>query len=354
MNYYNEIATALHINDTVQSWIVATVVAGFALLALKLVKAQLVRHLRKISDRTETDLDDLFVDMLQGTKFFLLLIGAIYLGSFQLDLANETRTFLEKACVIALWIQIGLWANRVLTYSVTQYQRRKAGNADAAVTVTAIRFISRLIVFSIIALLLLDNLGVDVTALIATMGVGSIAIALAVQNILGDLLSSISIMFDKPFVIGDFIVLGSDMGTVEHIGLKTTRLKSISGEQLVISNSDLLSSRIRNYGRMAERRVVFGIGVTYDTPAEKLESLPKLIETIVTNNSQARFDRSHFKNFGDFSLNFETVYYVTAPDYATYMDIQQAINLALFKKCSDEGIEFAFPTQTIHVEKQAS
>jgi small-conductance mechanosensitive channel len=187
--------------------------------------------------------------------------------------------------------------------------------------------------------------------MVASLGIGGIAVALALQNVLGDLLASLSIVLDKPFVIGDMVVVGDLSGTVEHVGLKTTRVRSLSGEQLVFSNSDLLSSRIRNFKRMDERRVLFQIGVVYGTPRAKLEAIPGMVKEAVEAQSNARFDRCHFKTFGASSLDFETVYYMRVPDYQAYMDTQHAINMAIYQRFEDEGLEFAFPTQTIFLEK---
>jgi len=184
---------------------------------------------------------------------------------------------------------------------------------------------------------------------LASLGIGGIAVALAMQNILGDLFASLSIAIDKPFVIGDFIVLGEEMGTVEQVGLKTTRIRSLGGEQIILSNNDLLQSRIRNYKRLQERRAVFAIGVTYDTPADKLERIPELIRQAIEAQADARFDRAHFKSFGASSLDFEAVFYVLKPDYNVFMNVQQAINLQLVRSFAGQGIEFAFPTQTLHL-----
>jgi small-conductance mechanosensitive channel len=180
-----------------------------------------------------------------------------------------------------------------------------------------------------------------------------VAVALSVQNILGDLFASLSIILDKPFVIGDFLIIDDYMGSVEYVGLKTTRVRSLSGEQLIFSNSDLLKSRIRNYGRMFERRVVFSIGVTYDTSREKLRRIPGIIREAIEAEDKTRFDRSHFMNYGDYSLQFETVYYVLSADYNSYMDIQQAIYFAIHEAFEQEGIEFAYPTQTLFVTQAA-
>jgi len=229
---------------------------------------------------------------------------------------------------------------------------RRARDPSSVATVNAIAFLARLVLWSVALLLVLDNLGFNVTALVAGLGVGGIAIALAVQNILGDLFASLSIVLDKPFAVGDFLIVGEFMGSVEHVGLKTTRLRSLSGEQLIFSNNDLLGSRIRNYGRMYERRVVFKIGVTYQTPRDKLSRIPGIIRQVIEAQENVRFDRSHFQAYGAFSLDFETVFYVTKPDYNVYMDIQQAINLGIHEQFETEGIEFAYPTQTLFVERQ--
>jgi small-conductance mechanosensitive channel len=189
--------------------------------------------------------------------------------------------------------------------------------------------------------------------MIAGLGVGGIAVALAAQNILGDLFASLSIILDKPFVVGDFLIIGDFLGSVEKVGVKTTRLRSLSGEQLIFSNNDLLGSRIRNYGRMFERRVIFSIGVTYQTPADKLRAIPDMLREAVESQQPVRFDRAHFQKYGDFALIFEIVYYVLSADYKQYMDIQQAINLQINEDFEEHGIEFAYPTQTLYVSKTA-
>lgn len=216
----------------------------------------------------------------------------------------------------------------------------------------ALAFVAKFVIYSIVLLVALDNVpGVEITTLIASLGIGGVAVALAVQNILGDLFASLSISLDKPFVIGDFITVGDDAGQVEQIGLKTTRLRSISGEQLIFSNSDLLNSRVRNYKRMQERRIVFSFGVVYSTPAAQLEEIPRRVQEIIEQQENARFDRAHFKSFGNSSLDYEVVYYVLSNDYALYMTIQQAINLALYRLFQEQEIEFAFPTRTVYVNQ---
>jgi len=230
-------------------------------------------------------------------------------------------------------------------------RRRLDDDADSATSIAALGFVVKLAIWAVVILIALDNLGVDITALIAGLGIGGIAIALAVQSVLSDLFASLSIIVDKPFVIGDFIVVGDQMGNVERIGLKTTRVRSLSGEQIVFSNSDLLSSRVRNYKRMYERRIVFGFGVLYETPTDVVAAIPSMVREIVERQMNVRFDRCHFRSFGNSALDFETVYYVDVPDYNVYMDTQQAINLGIMRAFEVEGIEFAYPTQTLYVRR---
>ncbi len=216
-------------------------------------------------------------------------------------------------------------------------------------TLAGLRWLVILGAYAVVVLLALQNLGIDVTAMVAGLGIGGVAIALAVQNILGDLFASLTIALDKPFVAGDFIVVGNEMGAVENVGLKTTRVRSLSGEQLVFANSDLLTSRVRNYKRMSERRVVFSFGVVYSTPPDVLEQIPALVRAVIRGAGNLRFDRCHFFRFGDSSLDFETVYFILSPDYNAHMDAQQRVLLSIARAFRERGIDFAFPTRTIYV-----
>jgi small-conductance mechanosensitive channel len=335
-------------------WVVAAGVALLSFLVLELVFGFVKRRVKRITSLTGTGWDDGIAETMQATKGWFLLLVALFAGTLVLDLTETAADVVQTVAILALLLQAALWGSKLLKFAIQHYmtQRRETDPA-LATTVSAMSFIGNLVLWSVVLLMALENIGVDVTALVAGLGVGGIAVALAAQNILGDLIASLSIVLDKPFVLGDFIIVGDEMGTVENVGLKTTRVKSISGEQLVFANTDLLQSRIRNYKKMQERRIAFTIGVTYETPKEKVAAIPGMIRQIVESQQQARFDRSHFKNFGDFSLNFETVYYVPVPDYNVYMDVQQAINLALMEKFAAEGIEFAYPTQTLFVQRTA-
>jgi small-conductance mechanosensitive channel len=250
--------------------------------------------------------------------------------------------------VILVGIQVGIWSSFLVAKLVSEYVILKTEKDEVPSGIAVATLIAKVTVWAFVVLLVLDNLGFNITTLIAGLGVGGIAVAMASQSILADLFASLSILLDKPFKVGDFIIVGDLLGSVENIGLKTTRLRSLGGEQLVFSNADLLSSRIRNYKRMQERRVVFTVGVEYSTASDKLKRIPQMIKDILESIQSTRFDRSHFMSYGDFSLNFETVYYVLSPDYNIYADIQQEINIKLFERFEDEQIVFAFPSRTIY------
>jgi small-conductance mechanosensitive channel len=338
--------------NSLRHWFVALAVAAGVFVGARIVVAIAVGRLVALSKKTKNQWDDAIAHALRKTKILIIILASAYAGSLLLDLSETAAHRLTKLLIIVLWFQVGIWASAGFRAWLESYRERKlAEDPSAATVVTAAGFVGRILLWAVVLLLVLDNLGIEVTALIAGLGVGGIAIALAVQNILGDLLASLSIILDKPFVIGDFLAVGEHVGSVESIGLKTTRIRSLSGEQLVFSNNDLLSSRIRNYGRMSERRVVFSVGVTYETPREKLERIPQMLRESVEGRENTRFDRAHFKAYGDFSINFETVYYVLSREYNQYMDIQQAINLDVHQRFEKEGIEFAYPTQTIHLVK---
>jgi small-conductance mechanosensitive channel len=337
-------------SNSLEAWLFMLSTVGISTLVLGLLRNKVGARLQVMASKTENTLDDAVVEAVLKTKWLFMIFVAIWLGTNWLVLPPSVAKFMDSGLMLLFILQAAIWATTIAQELVKHFVRLQVeGEATQIATTTALTFVGKLVLWSVAFLLLLDNLGFDVTALIASLGVGGIAVALAAQNILGDLFASLSILFDKPFVVGDFIIVGDMLGTVEKVGLKTTRVRSLFGEQLIFSNNDLLSSRIKNYKRMEERRVVFTLGVTYQTPAEKLELIPAMIKETVEEQDQVRFDRSHFKGYGDFALLFETVYWVTEPDYNLYMDIQQKINLKLYRWFEAEDIEFAYPTQTIYL-----
>jgi small-conductance mechanosensitive channel len=344
---------AIYCGNSGRVWLTAAGLAALVCVAMWVLRTVLLQRLGRLAERTSTPIDDLAVHVLHGTRTFFVVILALYATTHVLTLPDKLARLAPKIVVLGLLLQVALWGTRALGFATERYARaRRDQDPAGATTVAAITFIGRLVLWALVLLLALDNLGIRITTLVAGLGIGGIAVALAVQNILGDLFASLSIVLDRPFVIGDFIVVDDHMGSVEHIGLKTTRIRSLSGEQLVFSNTDLLMSRIRNYKRMQERRIVFSLGVVYQTPAEKLARIPGMLRELIEQQQQVRFDRAHFKEYGDWALQFEIVYWVTNPDYNVYMDIQQSINLAIFRAFEGEGIEFAYPTRTVYVARE--
>jgi small-conductance mechanosensitive channel len=346
----NELLSLPIFTNSPMSWLMAIGVAAVAFAFLLVVRRTVRRYHRKFEEAGRASLVRVLLQVASRTAVAFFLVLALFVGAQVLTLGSSSARVLASAITIALFWQTGIWA--VATASAwLAHKRRRSLVADRAAlgSISIIGVIVNSVIWALVALLTLDNLGIDITALVAGLGIGGIAVALAVQNIFGDLFASLSITLDRPFVVGDFLIVGDVLGTVESIGIKSTRLRSLSGEQIVMPNSDLLSSRVRNYGRMLERRVVFSTAVTYETPIDVLERIPRLIREIVEGQTDTRFDRSHFAAHGAASLDFETVYFVRSPDYNRYMDIQQAINLRLHREFTKLGIEFAYPTQKLFV-----
>jgi len=348
------VAEQIFFGNPLRTWLNGLLVTTGVLAVLWIVVRFLLRHLAAFAKKTETDIDDVLAYVGAQTRLPLLAIPALYAGSLLLILPEEVSMWLRVVAWTALLIQVAVWGDALIDFWLADYREEHPDeDGERLTTISAVGFFIRLCLYALVLLLALDNLpGIEVTALIGSLGISGIAVALAVQNVLGDVFASLSIALDRPFVLEDFIEVGEDSGTVEHIGLKTTRIRRISGEELVVGNSDLLNSRIRNYGRMDERRVVFAIGVATETPHEKLARIPTIIREIIEAQSHVRFGRAHFKHFGDSSMDYEIVYYMLVPDYDTYMDIQQAVNLAIVRRFAEEGIQIPYPTQTVYLSQQ--
>ena len=347
---FNELLSMPLFSNSPMTWLIASAIVGGVLVLLLVARRTVRGYHRRLEEASVASLLRIPFQVLSRTAMPFLLVLALFVGAQVLTMGSSTTRVLVSAITIALFWQAGIWAAAAAS-AWLEHKRRRSLAADRAAlgSISIIGVIINAVIWSFVVLLTLDNLGIDITALVAGLGIGGIAVALAVQNIFGDLFASLSITLDRPFVVGDFLIVGDVLGTVETIGVKSTRLRSLSGEQIVMPNSDLLSSRVRNYGRMAERRVVFATGVTYETSLEALERIPRLIRDIIEGQADTRFDRSHFAAHGAASLDFETVYYVRSPDYNHYMDIQQAINLRLHREFARLGIEFAYPTQKVFV-----
>ena len=341
-------------NNTVLNWLVALGVAYLVTLALRVLRSVLSRWLIKRYEKTRLLIDDFLYQASKRTWTYLGLAAAIFTALAILKVQPDFAPMARAIALLLGVVQVALWGNGGINIYVRhRIEEESQENPSIATAMNAVSIIAKVLLWSVLLLMALDNIpGLEINTLIASLGVGSIAVALAVQNILGDLFAALSIAFDKPFEIGDFINVGDYRGTVEHVGIKSARLRSLTGEQLVLSNSDLLNSRIRNFKRMKRRRCVFNLGVAVDTPYDKLKQIPEILCEIISAQPEIDFDRAHFTTFGDYTLNFEIVYFVATPDYRLFMDTQQTINLEIYRRFEEEGIELPYPTQVVVVKPQ--
>jgi len=335
-----------YLNNTLESWAIALAVLLGATLAMHWLRRLALHKMQALSERTSTMADDLVARMLRKTYLLILVLLSAYLASLVLELTERQRLVVSRIAIAALILQLAIWGDTLLRAWRDHYRQADGPRKSSR---TIVCFMARLALWVVAFLMVLDNFGFNITALVASLGVGGIAVALAVQNILGDLFASLSIMLDKPFEIGDFIIVGDVLGSVEHIGLKTTRLRGLGGEQVIFSNGDLLKSRIHNHKRMDTRRVAFVLRVAYGTSDAQLTRVPVLIREVVDADPMAAFERAHFFNYGEWSLNFEVVYHFQSPDYIAHMDTQQAILLDIYRRFEREGIRFAHPLSIVRM-----
>jgi small-conductance mechanosensitive channel len=339
--------------NSIRAWLVAALALTATLAVLVLVRRLLTRRFADAARRTTNTVDDLALEVARRTRIYFLFAVALVFAVRFVELPARFGLLLDKVVALVVLLQAARWATGAIGFYVARHIERRRGTADAASLWAArmLGFGATVAVWMLILVAVLDNLGFDVTTLVTGLGIGGIAVALAVQNILGDVFAAMAIVLDKPFVVGDFIVVDSFAGSVEQIGLKTTRLRSLSGEQIVFSNGELLKGRIRNYKRLYERRNLFTIDVPRDTPTDVVRRIPEMLREIVEAQQPVRFDRSHFSAYTDAALRFETVYFVLDPDYNKHMDVQQAIFLGVLERFRHDGIAFALPTRVV-VHKQ--
>ena len=334
------------LGNTILQWLLAGVLIALIMLAFWLVQSVLIRRFQhQAAPQPGANLTALIHGLIRDIRWWVVFVIALYAGSLLLKLPDVLSVdVLPTLAIIAGLVQAAFWGDQFIRFLLGRYIRSRSGDeVDGDTAYNLLQGVLRFVLWVLIVLMIIENLpGVEITPLLAGLGVGSVAVALAVQNILSDLFASLSIVLDKPFVVGDSIEVDTFSGTVENIGLKTTRVRSTTGEELVFSNSDLLGSRIRNYRRMNERRAVIELRVAYDTPIDKLEALPALIEQEISSVDLVRFDRAHLKTLSDFALIYEIVYWVLVPDYRTYMDTLQEINLRLLNRLEQERIEIPF------------
>ena len=337
---------------------IAVAIALFLLLSLlfKILQSVVLVYLRTLSARTSTDLDDVIIDAVASIRAWVYSLVALYVTLQLYTLPESVQTMVTAVFLFAIVWQ----AIEIITCFIdygTQRLLEKDEDGDGVVDPNSanashlVSLMGRIALWVFGAIFVLSNLGVEVTSLVAGLGIGGIAIAFALQGILADLFSSFSLYFDKPFRIGDYIIIGQDSGTVEKIGIKTTRIRTLQGEELVVSNAELTTARVQNFKKMTERRINFSFGITYETPYELVKSVGTMVEEIFKEVSGARLDRVHFTTFGDSALIYDVVFYVESAEYADYLDIQQQVNYTLMDRFAEKGIEFAYPTQTLYVKK---
>jgi len=346
-----EILSRTYFNNTLQDYLIVLGGILVGMVLLRLFRRTILLRLKKWSEKTQTDVDDYVVDGVQKFGIPMLNFIVIYFGISYLTLSDKATTYVHGALsVVIAYYSIRLLSSIILLVLQAHVRKQEQGE-EKVKQLGGIMLLLNIFIWGIGALFLFDNLGYDVTAIIAGLGIGGIAIALAAQNILGDLFNYFVIFFDRPFEIGDFIVVDDKKGNVEHIGIKTTRVKSLTGEQLVFSNSDLTNSRIHNFKRMERRRIAFTLGVVYETAPDQLKEISVIVKKIIDDQPNATLDRVHFLAYGDYSLKFEVVYFAETADFNLYADIQQEINFKIFEVFKEKGIHFAYPSQTIFLPR---
>jgi small-conductance mechanosensitive channel len=343
MNWWDSII----LGNTILQWLVALGIIIVSWAVIRGAKHVFLTKLKRFSSHTRTTLDDFIVQLAEGALIPALYLGALYAGINYLTLNPKVDKYLHVAVMVVVTFIIIKTITSAINYLINNSLGNDAKDIEKKKQARGIIIIVNIILWVLALVFLINNLGYNITSVVTGLGIGGVAIALASQAILGDLFNYFVIFFDKPFEVGDFIIVDDKMGSIEYIGVKSTRIRTLSGEQLICSNTNLVNARIHNYKRMETRRVVFTLGVVYNTSPEKVQRIPGLIKDIILSQKDTRFDRAHFSAFGQFSLTFEVVYYILSAEYNLYMDRQQAIYLAILNAFRKEGIQFALPTQTL-------
>ncbi len=350
----NEILDQVYYNNTVREYLITVSIILFGVILLLAFKKLIIKRLQIWAAKTPGTWDDFIVHSFSRFGIPIIQWTILYWGIHLLDLSSRTERYIEIATSILVTYYILRLVSYIVMLVLKSGVRRREHGEEKIKQLGGLIMIINVFIWIVGLLFLLSNWGVEVTPIITGLGIGGIAVALAAQNILGDLFSYFVIFFDRPFEAGDFIIVDDKMGTIEYVGIKTTQIRSLSGEQIIIGNSNLTSSRIHNYKRMARRRVVFSIDIEYGTPLETIKKIPSLLKSIVEQQAMITFDRAHFASYKDWSLRFEVVYYILSADYNVYMDIQQNINFRIYEEFEKEKIEFAFPTQSLVVKNDVN
>ena len=317
------------------------------LIVFKIFQLVILNRLKKLAKTTKTDIDDILIEAVRSLKPPFYYFVSIYFVLPFLEIKESVLEIISGILIILIVYQI-IKAILILVDYVFEKISNKKEDVGTKLAFSYLGIFAKVLIWSFGLLLILSNLGIDITSLVAGLGIGGIAFAFAMKNILGDLFSSFAIFFDKPFLPGDFIRVGDQSGTVKKIGIKTTRVQASQGEEIVFSNQELTSTQIHNFKKLKERKIYFSFGVVYETPLKQIKEIPKIVKGIISEISEARFDRAHFNRFDNFALNFDVVYFVETDDYKKYMDIQQKINIEIMEVFEKEKIEMAYPTQVIY------
>jgi small-conductance mechanosensitive channel len=341
----------LLLGNPVNDWLLAAVLAVAAWAVLWLIRKFVAARYKRFSTGSHPTLIRLFAYLISNTTQLLFMAAALYVALQMLTLPARIERISSNAVMIMILLQVGFWARRAVRFYFELKRLERGPDHAFAGSLAIVDFVATLLIWTLLVLLALSNLGVNITALVAGLGIGGVAVALALQNILGDLFASLSIALDKPFVVGDSLTIDTFVGRVERIGIKTTRLRSESGEQIILSNADILKSRVRNFGSLGEQRVLVTIRAAYDTPTDKLKAMPKLLEDIAREHSVVRFERSHLRMLGDSAFIFELSYFVQQPAVNPLLDVQQAVNFRIIDELRRLGVDFAYPTQQILVDR---
>jgi len=340
----------IYFGNPLWSWVLVALLVVATLVLSALFRRYVRGRLHRGDAPVSGGIRDILRAVVRSTSVLLLAGVSLWVAGLLLSLPDKGEKLIRIVAIWSLAGQVLLWVQALISLAVDRAEARSVERDPGSTTmIRALGLMARVGICTVMALMALHNAGVDITALVAGLGIGGVAVALAMQNILTDVFSSVAILFDKPYQVGDFIAVGDCMGTVERIGIKTTRIRSQSGEQLVFSNGELLKARIRNFQRMSERRVEFSVGVAYPTPYAKVELVPSLLREIIGSNEHVRLERANFKEFGESSLTFECVYFVDSQAYGLYLGIQEAINLQILRRFQEEEIELAHPNRTAYV-----
>jgi small-conductance mechanosensitive channel len=338
--------------NTTVDYLLAIITVLGGVLVTQLLKTLILKRIERWSHQTATELDDRLIRIIKRPLLSVVYVGIAYIAIHNLNLHPILEQTVQVLGVILATVLIIQLTGSLVEYGFRVYGYSHRDNPGLQQTFNTLIPAVKILIWAVGLIFLLDNLGFDISAVVAGLGIGGVAVALASQGVLQDLFSYFAIIFDRPFELADFIMVDDLVGTVEQIGIKTTHLRSLSGEQLIMANSDLINARIRNFKRMQRRRIAFSLGITYETGLAKIQQIPAIIQRIVDNTPNTTFDRAHFLSYGDFSLDFEVVYFVETDNYAAYMNAQHQINLDLKAAFEDQGIEFAYPTQVLYLNSQ--